>query len=125
MTQADEAAVRREREGWKAAFESGDVDRIMAFYAPGAETVAFDVLPPLRFDGERAYREEWTKFLGMFDGGVSVEVSQVTVTASAEVAFVHGLCHISGVLRSGGTRDLWMRATNEAYSRARGDELPQ
>ena len=41
------------------AFESGDVDRIMSFYAPGSAIVACDILPPLQFDGWEAYRSEW------------------------------------------------------------------
>ena len=39
MATDDEAEIRYRREQWKAAFEAGDVDSIMSFYAPGAETI--------------------------------------------------------------------------------------
>jgi ketosteroid isomerase-like protein len=43
--------IRHRREFWKAAFEAGKAERIMSFYAPGAETVAFNILPSLQFAG--------------------------------------------------------------------------
>ena len=97
---------------WKAAFEAGDVARIMAFYAPGSATVAFDILPSLQFVGRSAYEADLRRFLAFFEGNVVVEVRDAQVTCSAEVAFVHALVRLRGRLTSGGDMDLWMRATN-------------
>ena len=104
MEFTDEAQIRQQRELWKAAFEAGDVNRIMSFYAPGAETLAFDILPPLQY--------EWEHFLGLFDGQLAVEVRDAKITASGDVAFIHALVHLTGKLASGRPFDLWMRATN-------------
>ena len=107
----DEAQIRHVREQWKAAFEAGDVDRIMSFYAPGAETVAFDILPPLQFAGWDAYKADWGKFLQLFDSNPRVETKDITITCSGEVAFTNGLIHLTSTMR-GRPFDLSMRATN-------------
>ena len=111
MAMDDEAQIRHQRQGWKAAFEAGDVDRIMSFYAPGAETVAFDILPPLQFAGWDAYRADWGDFLKLFDSSPRVETNDITITCSGEVAFVHGLIHLTSTMQ-GKPFDLRMRATN-------------
>lgn len=112
MSQSDEeTAIRRRREAWKEAFEASDVDRIMSFYAPGVETVAFDILPPLRFNGRDAYKADWAKFLRLFDGKVAVETKEITIVCSGEVAFIHGLVRLQAAV-DGKPLDLWMRATN-------------
>lgn len=112
MAQSDEAEVRQQRDLWKAAFVSKDVDRIMAFYAPGAQTVAFDILPPLQFPSYDAYKGEWAKFLAMFSGPIAVDVRDAQIQVSGELAFVHALVRISGTLTDGRPLDLWMRGTN-------------
>lgn len=111
MDTTDEAQIRQQRDLWKAAFEAGDVDRIMSFYAPGAKTVAFDILPPLAFDSYDAYKNEWVRFLRLFEGKLTVEVRDITITCSGEVAFIHGLVRLTGTMQ-GQRTDLWMRATN-------------
>ena len=108
---SDEAQIRHQRQLWKAAFEAGDVARIMSFYAPGAETVAFDILPPLQFAGWPAYKADWGSFLELFDTGVSVETKDIAITCSGEVAFIHGLIHLTSTM-GGKPFDIWMRATN-------------
>ena len=106
-----EDEIRQQRAAWKEAFESGDVDRIMSFYAPGAQTVAFDILPPLRFNGWDAYRADWIKFLALFDGPIKVGVQESSIIASAEVGLVHALIHLTSTM-SGRPFELWMRGTN-------------
>ncbi len=103
--------VQQQRLAWKEAFESGDVERIMSFYAPGAQTVAFDILPPLRFNGWDAYRKDWIGFLKLFDGPVSVEVRESSIIASDTVAIVHALIGLNGTMK-GKPFHLWMRGTN-------------
>ena len=108
----EEAQIRRQRQLWGAAFEAGDVDRIMSFYAPGAETLAFDVLPPLWLEGRDAYKDQWRRFLARFKGAPVVEVKDLKVTVAGDVAFLHGLVRLAGTLADGRPLDLWMRATN-------------
>lgn len=44
--------IRTRMQDWKEAFESKDVDSIMAFYAPEGFT-AFDLMPPSSSKGAR------------------------------------------------------------------------
>ena len=56
-----ETAIRQLIADWGAAVQSRDIERIMAFYAPGV--VAYDLPPPLQFDGADAYRKDWETYL--------------------------------------------------------------
>ncbi len=58
MDITDEAQIRQQRELWKDAFEAGDVERVMSFYAP--EIVAFDIMPPLQFADRNSYESNET-----------------------------------------------------------------
>ena len=111
MNTTNEDQIRHQRDLWKAAFEAGDVERIMSFYAPGPETVAFDILPPLKFDGWEAYKDEWVRFLKLFDKAPKVQVQDIKIACSDDVAFIHGLVGLTGSLQ-GRPLSLWMRATN-------------
>ena len=108
----EEMVIRKQRELWKAAFEAGDVERIMSFYAPGAATVAFDVLPPLQYSGFDAYKQHWSLFLALFQGPPKVDVAESQIVCSGDVAFVHALVRLKATLRDGRPLDIWMRATN-------------
>lgn len=111
MDSEDEAEIRRQRELWKAAFEAGDVDRIMSFYAPADQIVAFDIMPPLEFDGWDDYRSNWVDFLGQFDGAPSIETRDMAIACSGDVAFVRCLTRLGGVMQ-GKPVDIWTRETN-------------
>ena len=111
-TPAELAVIRDQRRAWKEAFESGDVDRIMSFYAPGSATRAFDILPPLQFDGWEAYKGEWVTFLALFAGDLTVEVEDSRITTSGELALVDALVHLTGRTSDGKPFDHWIRGTN-------------
>ena len=111
MSAIDEAEIRKQRELWKLAFEAGDVDRIMSFYAPGARTCAFDILPPLQFDSWDKYRNEWVRFLQLFDAPPKVAVQNAEVACSGDVAFIHALVHLAGS-RNAKPFAIWVRGTN-------------
>jgi PhnB protein len=53
--------------------------------------------------------EEW--FL-TFRGPVGYEIRDLSITASDEVAFCHGLTRISGARTDGTETDVWVRATS-------------
>lgn len=65
-------AIRAQREGWRDAFEAGDAERIMTYYAPGDEIVSYDIMPPLEYSGRAMYLESWRHFFGAFDGRAKV-----------------------------------------------------
>ena len=111
MGAREEVEIREQRELWKQAFEAGDVDRIMSFYAPASQTCAFDILPPLQFDSWDKYKNEWVRFLKLFDGTLKVEVQDAQITCSEDVAFIHALVHLAG-MKDSRPYAVWIRATN-------------
>ena len=112
MSASDEAEVRQQREAWKDAFVSKDIGRIITFYAPGDQTQAFDILPPLQFASYQAYKQEWERFLKMFDGPIQVQTQDAQISVSGDLALVHALVQIKGTLSGGKPLTLWMRGTN-------------
>lgn len=109
MMIADEQAIKAQREAWKAAFESRDVDGLMRFYAP--DVVLFDMMPPLQFRGGKANRDNWVTFFGQFDGPIEIEFAAEQVTCAGEIGFVHQFTRVGGSMR-GKPYSMWTRETN-------------
>ena len=95
----DEAAITALIRRWADAVHAGDLDAVLADHAP--DIVMFDVPPP--DDGVRglaAYRESWPLFFDWQRSGGSFEITELDVTAGADVAFARAL------LRCGTPEDL-------------------
>lgn len=96
---------------WKTAFEAKDVDAVMRTYAPGAQLVSYDIVPPLQFKGADAYRKDYADFFGQFAGALHVELPDMHIEAGTDVAFAYGLERLTGKLTNGTPVDMWMRYT--------------
>ena len=106
----DEQQIRALKDEWRAAVQSGDLDRTMATYFPGAEYLGFDVMPPFIFSGWSEFRDNWEKFFAMFDENPRFEFKDVRVHQSGDLAFSTGLTRFSGKV-GGKDIDLWTRET--------------
>lgn len=93
-----------------AAVRAKDLERVLAAYAP--EVMYFDLPPPLRFVGRQGqdatglarWFESWT-------GPIGLEHRDLSITADGDVAFTHGLVHMTGTRTDGTTTDVWVRQT--------------
>ena len=121
MKTTDEAQILQRLDDWKAAFEAKDVDRMMAFYAPGDEFVAFDLMPPIQFVGEKMWRDNWVSFFDQFEGKLVVEMKDVKVHSSGDIAFIYGFTRLTGTMQ-GQPLDMWVRQTN-CYRQTGGNWL--
>ena len=86
----DDRRIRLLIERWAAAVHAGDMGGVLADHAD--DIVMFDVPPP--HDGVRgldAYRETWPPFFEWQRQGASFEITELAVTAGADVAFAHAL----------------------------------
>ena len=95
----DEDAITALIRRWAEAVHAGDLDAVLADHA--SDIVMFDVPPP--DDGIRgldAYRESWPPFFEWQRSGGSFKITELDVTAGADVAFAHAL------LRCGTPEDL-------------------
>jgi PhnB protein len=93
-----------------AAITAKDAPRAVASYAP--DVVSFILAPPLRYAGEdvcdpagiRSWFDTW-------DGPIGYDIGELVIEAGDDVAFCHGLTHLTGMRTDGGREDLWFRST--------------
>jgi ketosteroid isomerase-like protein len=92
-----------------AATQAGDVDRIVAQYAP--DVVKFDLAPPLVNQAPRDATglKAW---FATFHGPVGYEIRDLDITASEDLAYCHSLNRLSATpLGTTQQFDLWFRMT--------------
>jgi len=117
---ADAAAdIRALEDRFVAAFKAKDVDAIMKVYAPDQTLVVFDVVPPRQYVGAAAYRKDWQTFLGGFEGPITVELTDLDVTADRNLAYSHSIQRVAGTDKQGKKLDLTVRVT-DVYKKAHG-----
>jgi ketosteroid isomerase-like protein len=77
-----------------------------------ADTVIFDLAPPLRLKGSDALDpkalEDW---FATWTGPIGLEHRDLDVTVAGDLAFAHGLLHLTGSRTSGEQTDVWVRQT--------------
>jgi len=108
----NEAEIRDLYNRWAKAFQSHDLDGIMAVYAPGDSVVAYDIGAPLQYRGKVAYRKDYEEFLAQYDGPIEVEYRDMRILSDGNVGFIHALERLSGKLKDGQKSDIWVRATS-------------
>ena len=92
------------------AIRTKDLDRLMAAYSP--EIVYFDVVPPLQFAGSAALRGRFSQWFDGYQGPIGMEVRELTISTSGEIAVAHWLSRASGTLTNGRKVGSWVRATS-------------
>lgn len=104
------ARIRAVIDARLAALHSKDAHGAVASFTP--DVVTFDLPPPLRTDGDAA-RDTGTvnAWLDTWATPPQVEVTDVKIEVDGDVAFAHGLLHMSGARTDGSTTDLWARTT--------------
>src|SRR6266849_10679518 len=74
-----------------AAFKAKDLDAIMKVYIPDQTLFVFDVVPPRQYVGAAAYRKDWQEFLDSFNGPITVELTDLSVTADRNLGYGHSI----------------------------------
>lgn len=92
------------------AIRAKDLDRLMSFYSP--DIVYYDVVPPLRFVGSDALRERFTHWFAGFQGPIGMDLRDLHVAASGDLAIVHFLSRSRGTLTNGREIGSWVRGTS-------------
>jgi uncharacterized protein (TIGR02246 family) len=96
-------------EGWAAAVRRRDLAEILAHHAD--DMLMFDVPPPLRLKGLRAYEESWDQFYSWSTEPVVFDILEMDATAGTDVAFAAALMRCRGRERDGIVIDLDFRLT--------------
>jgi uncharacterized protein (TIGR02246 family) len=94
-----ETEIRELIAAWEKAAQTKDMNGIMARHTP--DMVAFDVIPPLRFDGAATYAKHWENCLKYMPGPAIFELRDLKIVAGEEVAFATALLHCGGTQADG------------------------
>jgi uncharacterized protein (TIGR02246 family) len=104
-----EATIRDLIDDWAAAIRAKDIDTIMTKYCGHVQ--AFDLLPPMQYEGKEAMQQRLTEWFNSFEGEIDFEMREVSIMASESVAFYHSLNGVKGTTKTGQNIDMWWRAT--------------
>lgn len=92
------------------AIRAKDIQGSIAAYAP--DVLKFDLAPPLACAGPQAVDHDGLEYwYGTWRGPIGYELRDLTIAASADVAFSHSLNHLTGTRADGADTDLWFRET--------------
>lgn len=106
---ATESEVKDLLDRWSGATRAKDIDRLMSLYA--SDAVYFDIVPPLRFDGSAAIRKNFLRWFDTWQSQIGVELRELHILVSGDVASTFMLHRTSGTLKDGREVDYWVRAT--------------
>ena len=105
----DEAAIRQLIESWTAAVRRRDLEAVLQNHAAGI--VMFDVPPPFQSRGIEAYAKTWDTFFSWSNAPVAFDITGMTITAGADVAFVVATMRCAGAGADGKPEPLDFRLT--------------
>jgi ketosteroid isomerase-like protein len=107
--QREETEIRAQIDAYTAALRAKRVDDVVSHYASDAVTA--DLAPPLWNRGADTLRRKFEDWFRSWIGAIGIEMRNVHVTASGDVAFARMLNRIHGMRTDGTATDVWVRAT--------------
>jgi uncharacterized protein (TIGR02246 family) len=114
--------IRALEDRFIAAVKAKDLDAIMKVYVPDQTLFVFDVVPPRQYVGASAYRKDWQEFIDSFNGPITVELSDLDITADDNLAYGHSIQRIAGTDKQGKKVDMTVRVT-DVYKKINGNWL--
>ena len=105
----DEAAIRKLVEDWASSVRRRDLSGILRDHSPSI--LMFDVPPPLQSKGIEAYRKTWETFFSWSRDPTVFDISEMSVTAGSDVAFVAAVMRCAGTEANGVEIELDFRLT--------------
>jgi uncharacterized protein (TIGR02246 family) len=90
----DDATIRNVIESWTAAVRRRDFAGILQNHS--SDIVMFDVPPPFQTRGIEAYKKTWDSFFSWSNDPISFDVTEVSITAGRDVAFVVATMRCAG-----------------------------
>ena len=105
----DEAQIRELIDDRIKAVRAKDSNAATSGIAP--DIVSFDVVNPLQRMGSDVSRKRAEEWFSSFQGAIGYEIRDLSITAGDDVAFSHGLSHVSAKTKDGVEFDMWWRTT--------------
>jgi ketosteroid isomerase-like protein len=109
VTGESEAAIRLQIDYFIKAFCTKDLNLMMSLYT--FDFVSFDIVPPLQCVGRDAYRIVWKETFELFRDTIKIEMRDLHITVSHDVAFSHKLLRLQATRVNGHDVDYWERLT--------------
>ncbi len=109
VAKANEAEIHQWLDTWQKDFNAGDVNALMTLYSQ--DVLAFDIIPPIQYDGKAAYQKDWVDFFAPFQLPLQSEIRDVRITTSGDVGFITMLFNFSATPKSGSKTTNWIRVT--------------
>ena len=100
-----QAELARLLKDQREAMQAKDIDRLMSHYS--RDVVYFDVVPPLQFVGTSALRTRFTQWFESWEGPIEIEIRDLRIVASGDVAFACRFSRAVGTLRGGRQVGSW------------------
>ena len=109
---SDEITIRTMYKEFSEAVASKDINKIMSFYAPGDELVAFDAFLPRQYKGATAYRKDYEGFFSSFPGPAKSVITDLNIKVSGNLAYTN--CIDQWIITGADSKpvDMVMRATD-------------
>jgi uncharacterized protein (TIGR02246 family) len=90
----EDAAIRNVIESWTAAVRRRDLGGILQNHS--SDIVMFDVSPPFQSRGIEAYKKTWDLFFSWSSDPVRFDITDMSITAGRDVAFVFATMRCAG-----------------------------
>ena len=104
-----EVVLRKRIDDLSQAIRDKNIERLLAFYA--ADVVVFDVRPPLDTRGADAYRKNFERWFGAFEGPLGFDLKDLRIVPGEGAAFCHYLSQVTGTPRGARETTYWIRGT--------------
>lgn len=104
-----QSEVRALLDSWSEAARIKDIDRLMSLYSP--DITYFDVVPPLQYTGSATVRRNFLRWFDGWKSSIGMEIHDLNILASGDVAAAFMLIRTSGTLKNGQEVGYWVRAT--------------
>ncbi len=109
----NEQEIRALEDRFATALKAKDVEAIMKAYAPGAELVVFDVVPPPQYVGFDAYKKDWQDLFAAFPGPVDkFEVQDLSIVTDGKLGYSHSIQPAIFTAKDGSKFSLTVRVTD-------------
>ena len=105
----DEAQIRHVIADWASAQCVKDIDRLMSHYAE--DVMVFGVRPPYQTEGAAEWRCVWEEALVHFPASFQIEIRDLSVAVSGDLAFAHWHFHYMDMDRDHPAMQNWLRIT--------------
>jgi ketosteroid isomerase-like protein len=104
----DEEQIQKILDAWADAFCKADIETILNFYSP--DVVAFDMMPPLSFNGKMEYENAWRAAAKSSKAPWIFKAQDRKIYVGGDIAFTHCLAECGGTM-DGKTQSGFVRLT--------------